>query len=71
LALEALLKAKELDPKLADTYYQLALLHFRKGELKEAVSNFEKFLELAPQAAEAEMVKGIIEELKKKIAEQS
>jgi tetratricopeptide (TPR) repeat protein len=70
MALENLNKAKELDSLLPDTYYQLGLLYFKQGALEEAVHNFEEFLKLAPQATEAEQVKGIIEELKKKISEQ-
>jgi len=68
LAMEALNKAKELDPSLPNTYYQFGLLHFKKGELEKSIENFEKFLELAPQSSEAESVKAIIEDLKKRIA---
>ncbi len=70
LALENLNKAKELDSLLPDTYYQLGLLYFKQGALEEAIHNFVEFLRLAPQAPEAEQVKDIIEELKKKISEQ-
>ena len=66
LALEALLKAMELDPSLPNTYYQLGLLHLRKQEIEKSIENFQKFLELAPKAPEADSVMAIIKELRKK-----
>jgi tetratricopeptide (TPR) repeat protein len=66
LAEAALLKAKELNPSLANTYYQLGLLYLRGDEIEKSRQNFEKFLELAPQAPEAEAVKNLLEELKKR-----
>ena len=66
LAMEALLKAKEFDSSLPHTYYQFGLLYLRKGEIEKSIENFEKFLELAPQAPEAERVEGLVEDLKKK-----
>ena len=38
----------------------------RKGEIEKSIENFEKFLELAPQAPEAERVDALVEDLKKK-----
>jgi tetratricopeptide (TPR) repeat protein len=66
LALDALLKARDLDPSLAQAYYQLGLVYTRKGEMEKSVENFDKFLELAPQAPEAETVRKLLEEIRKK-----
>jgi tetratricopeptide (TPR) repeat protein len=66
LAEAALLKARELNPSLVNTYYQLGLLYLRREEIEKSRQNFERFLELAPQASEAAAVKNLLEELKKR-----
>jgi tetratricopeptide (TPR) repeat protein len=66
LAMEAFFKAMELDPSLPNTYYQMGLLYYKKQKIDESIKSFEKYLELAPQSPDAESVKAIIEELRKK-----
>jgi len=66
MAVEALLKAKDLDPSLPQIYYQLGLVYTRKGELDKTIASFEEFLALAPDAPEAESVRKILEDLKKR-----
>lgn len=66
LAEAALLKARELSPSLANTHYQLGLLYLRNEKTEKSRQNFERFLELAPEAPEAAAVRNLLEELKKK-----
>jgi len=61
-----ILKAGDLDPSLPQVYYQLGLVYTRKGEMDKTIESFEKFLELAPQAPEAEIVKKLLEEIREK-----
>ncbi|MBN1221774.1 MAG: tetratricopeptide repeat protein [Candidatus Aminicenantes bacterium] len=66
LALDVLLKAKDLDPTMPQIYYQLGLVYTRKGEMDSSIKSFEKFLELAPDSAEAATVRTLLEEIRKK-----
>jgi len=65
LALNVLLKALSLDKSLPQIHYQLGLVYIRKGEMDKAIERFETFLDLAPQAAEAEAVKSLLEEIER------
>ncbi len=65
-AISAFEKARELDPDFSANRYQLGLVYLRKGNYDEAIVNFEKFLEIEPTAPEAEQVRAIITEIRKK-----
>lgn len=49
-------KAIELDPKDADAYYNRGFAYKAKGDSAQAVRDFERYLELAPDAADREQV---------------
>ena len=59
-------KAVEIDPQFADGYYQLGLCQVAVGATPEAVAALNKFIELAPDSADAPTAKAIIETLTKK-----
>jgi tetratricopeptide (TPR) repeat protein len=59
-------KAIELQPDDALTYYDRGLAYMVFDDLKQAIRDFEKYLELAPDAPDREEVKNQIEELKSK-----
>jgi len=48
-ALEALTKAVSAEPELMIALYEQGMILAEKGRLKEALSNFEKFLEIHPE----------------------
>jgi len=58
-------EAVELDPQLADAFYQLGLAYLNKAENEKAVLNFEKYLELQPQGENADTARSILQYLKK------
>ncbi len=59
-------KSIALDPEYSSAYYQAGLANIRIGDFKKAAIYLEQFLRLKPDAPEAEQVKIIIQELKKK-----
>ncbi|MGB7296938.1 MAG: tetratricopeptide repeat protein [Candidatus Aminicenantales bacterium] len=61
-----LLKAAALKPSFPQPYYQLGLLYLRNDNVAKARQNFERFLELAPEAPEATAVRSILEDLEKR-----
>ena len=65
-ALKAYRKAIDLKADLSAPYYQAALASVRLEDYKGAIAYFERFLELSPDAPEANQVKTMIEELKKR-----
>jgi tetratricopeptide (TPR) repeat protein len=58
-------EALQLDPKLADAYYQLGLSYINKAENEKAISNIEKYLELQPEGQYAKTAGSLLEYLKK------
>lgn len=66
-ALLAFDKAIELNAELSYAYYQAGLSSIKIGDYKRAIKYFEDFLRLDPKAPEADQVKTMIEELKKRI----
>ena len=58
-------EALQLDPKLADAYYQLGLSYINKAENEKAISNLEKYLELQPEGQYAKTASSLLEYLKK------
>ncbi|NIM58453.1 MAG: tetratricopeptide repeat protein [Candidatus Aminicenantes bacterium] len=64
-AIRLLEEALQIDPKLADAYYQLGLSYINKAEKEKAISNFEKYLELVPEGQNAKTATSLLEFLKK------
>jgi tetratricopeptide (TPR) repeat protein len=58
------LRSIELDPGLADAHYMLGHIHLRQGETAAARASYEKFLEMAPDAPNAEAARKAVEQLK-------
>ncbi|UCC38693.1 MAG: tetratricopeptide repeat protein [Candidatus Aminicenantes bacterium] len=64
-AIRLLEEAVQIDPKLADGYYQLGLSYMNKAENEKAISNLEKYLELEPEGQYAKTAASLLEFLKK------
>lgn len=66
-ALEAFDKSIKLNPDFSSAHYQAGLASIKKGDYQEAIEYFEGFLRLEPDAPEANQVKAMMEELKKRL----
>ena len=64
-AKKAFEEALKADPKHANSHYQLAMCFINLGKLPEAVTEFETYLQLAPEGQYAAQVKGMLSQLKK------
>jgi tetratricopeptide (TPR) repeat protein len=69
-AIEVLSKAKELDETFSNVYYLLGVAYNMNGDKENTIENFEKFIELEPNAPQIEMLKEHIERLKKELTEE-
>ncbi len=67
-ALKSFDKTLELNPGFSSAHYQAALTAVKLGSYKLAIQHFEAFLKLEPEAPEAEQIKVMVEELKKRIS---
>jgi Tfp pilus assembly protein PilF len=66
-AAEQFARAIQLDPKMADAHFQLAMAQMNLGKMPEALKSLEAYLAIAPTGSNAEMAKTLIPELKKMI----
>ena len=57
--------ALKLDPKHANSHYQLAMCYINLGKMPEAVASFEAYLANAPDGQYAAQVKAMLAQLKK------
>jgi tetratricopeptide (TPR) repeat protein len=64
-ASDELRRALEADPLDAEIHREIGYAAARKGELDEAVANWESFLRMAPQSPEAPKVRAAIESAQK------
>ena len=62
-ALEAYDQATRLDPHYADPYRALGIIRYKAGEKDEALRAFRRYLELKPDAQDAQQVRDYILEL--------
>lgn len=58
-------RALQLDPKMAEAHYQLAMTFINEGNVGEAIKSLEAYLGLAPAGPNAQMAKDMLPELKK------
>ena len=63
-ALGAYSEAVKADPKYAPPHRELGLIHMKRGEPAPARTHLEKYLELAPQAEDRQIVRDYLAELK-------
>jgi tetratricopeptide (TPR) repeat protein len=63
-ALGELQRAAELDPRGKDLFFNLSLVHEKLGQLPEAITALERFLELETDPKERERARIVIERLK-------
>jgi tetratricopeptide (TPR) repeat protein len=56
----------QIKPDWSEPYLKLGYAYFNKGDFEKAKENLKKYLELAPNAPNAEEVKKVIEALEKK-----
>jgi len=64
-ALAAYLKCIALKADYAEAYYQVGTIYIGQNKKTEAISNLEKFLELAPNHEKAPLAKQLLDYLKK------
>ena len=62
-ALEAFEQATRLDPRYADPYRAIGIIRYKGGEKDEALTAFRRYLELKPDAQDAQQVRDYILEL--------
>jgi len=62
-ALEQLKRAQQLDPKFAPTYRSLGLVYAKQGNKAEAKSALQRYLQLAPSAADAPQIRAKLDGL--------
>jgi len=62
-ALEAYEQATRLDPRYADPYRAIGIIRYKAGEKDEALTAFRRYLELKPDAQDAQQVRDYILEL--------
>jgi len=62
-ALEAFEQATRLDPRYADPYRAIGIIRYKAGEKDEALTAFRRYLELKPDAQDAQQVRDYILEL--------
>jgi tetratricopeptide (TPR) repeat protein len=63
--MKAFEEAIKMDPKHANSHYQLAMCLINLGKLPEAVAAFEAYLQFAPDGQYAAQVKAMLSQLKK------
>ena len=63
-AIEYYKLAASLKPGMAIYYSKLGYAFLNKGDYKQAIENFEKFIKLAPEDPQTPNIKSMIEELK-------
>jgi regulator of sirC expression with transglutaminase-like and TPR domain len=56
-------KAAELDPSLAEPHRQLGFLYYQRRDYARASAAFTRYLELRPDAPDAERIKAYLTEL--------
>jgi tetratricopeptide (TPR) repeat protein len=64
-AKKAFEEALKADPKHANSHYQLAMCLINMGKIPEAVTEFESYIQLAPDGQYAAQVKSMLTQLKK------
>jgi tetratricopeptide (TPR) repeat protein len=64
-AKKAFEEALKLDPKHANSHYQLAMCYINLGKMPEAIASFEAYLANAPDGQYAAQVKAMLTQLKK------
>lgn len=62
-ALAELKRASELDPGLAEPYRERGFIYYSLGYRDSSIEAFQKYLEMAPAASEAEEVRGYLREI--------
>ena len=63
-ALEELDRASELNSQLADPYKYRGNIFFRSGDAGQAVENYSRYLQLAPEAEDTQQVQSLIDLLR-------
>jgi tetratricopeptide (TPR) repeat protein len=58
-------RAIQLDPKMAEAHYQLAMTLINEGKVADAIKSLEQYLSVAPTGQNAETAKAMLVELKK------
>lgn len=58
-------EAIKVDPKHANSHYQLAMCFINLGKMPEAIAEFESYMTLAPDGQYAAQVKAMLSQLKK------
>lgn len=64
LARNSYLQALQIKPDFAEAHYNVGLLYSKLGDRAKAVSHLEKYLQLSPNARNAETLRAFVEKLK-------
>jgi len=62
-ALEELKRASEIDPALADPYREKGFIYYSLGYRESAIEAFRTYVEMAPNAADAEEIRGYLRDI--------
>lgn len=62
-AIEEFMKAQALAPGWPDVYYNLGVVQEKAGKFKEAADSLNRFLQLAPNAPDAQSIRNLITRL--------
>ena len=62
-ALAELKRASEIDPELADPYREIGFIYYSLGYRESAVEAFRTYIEMAPDAADAEEIRGYLRDI--------
>ncbi|MGQ9618205.1 MAG: tetratricopeptide repeat protein [Candidatus Aminicenantia bacterium] len=65
-AIQFFILATQIKPEWSDPYLKLGYAYFNKGDFEKAKENLKKYLELAPNAPNAEEIKKVIQQLEEK-----
>ena len=57
----------EISPKWEDSYHDRAAMYYELGNYEQSIVDFEKFLELNPNAADRQLIEATLQEMKAKV----
>ncbi|MBM4388035.1 MAG: hypothetical protein FJ088_09885, partial [Deltaproteobacteria bacterium] len=65
-AISLLRQCTDVDPAFSEAYKQLGNIYASRGDQLNAAKNYRKYLDLSPNAQDAESIRGIVRNLEEK-----